>query len=441
VPQHSVYSGLTCLLLLVLLAGCGAVAPGDTPDVPTTPADSDVSPTQTPSPSPTPATGRPLLMAHTMPWYQTPEVSGAWGWHWTMEHFDPRKVREDGTPEIAAHYTPVTGPYDSRDAAILEYQTLLMKLSGIDGVIVDWYGIEEFWDYGAINRSTQALFTAVKRAGLQFAICYEDQTVRHMVDNKHLAASDVYTHGQEVMRYLQESWFDDEAYLRVADQPALFVFGPQYFKNASDWDKLFSVLDDRPALVTLDKHTESAALASFPWPPMWASTNGVLTDEALVSYLEGFYEKAQRRDVLVAGAFPGFHDIYAEAGVGDSYGYLDAQEGETFRMTLEMALSQDPDLIQLITWNDYGEGTIIEPTVEFGTRYLEIVQETRRALDAGAFPYAADDLQLPLQLLEARRAHALDAGIQARLDEAFQAIISGSPDVAAAILAEVAPAP
>jgi hypothetical protein len=61
-----------------------------------------------------------------------------------------------------------------------------MRLSGIDGVIVDWYGTEPFWDYGVLNTATNKLFTHVKRAGLRFAICYEDQTIKHMVDNKHL---------------------------------------------------------------------------------------------------------------------------------------------------------------------------------------------------------------------------------------------------------------
>ena len=43
-----------------------------------------------------------------------------------------------------------------------------MKLSGIDGVIVDWYGSENFWDYGLLNESTQALFKYIKKAGLTF---------------------------------------------------------------------------------------------------------------------------------------------------------------------------------------------------------------------------------------------------------------------------------
>ncbi|MGC9523547.1 MAG: glycoside hydrolase family 71/99-like protein [Anaerolineae bacterium] len=442
--RYGSLAGLFCLMLSSLLAGCAeaSLTPTASPEVSTATPEA-APPTQTAAAPPTEAAEpqHPLLMAHYMPWYQTPEVSGYWGWHWTMDHFDPRQEDDAGRAEIASHYYPLTGPYDSRDRLILEYQTLLMKVSGIDGVIVDWYGIEDFWDYGVINASTHRLFDAVAEAGLRFAICYEDQTIKHMVDNNHLSVEVAHDHGQEVMTYLQEIWFGTEPYLKADGRPVLLVFGPQYFKSVSDWDTLFSVLEERPVFITLDGHTEAAATSTFPWPPMWASTNGVLTRERLDQYLTAFYRKAERWDYRVAGAFPGFHDIYEEAGVGDSYGYLDPAEGETFGATLQAALSQDPDVIQLVTWNDYGEGTIIEPTVEFGYRYLEQVQETRRATDDEDFPFDAEDLRLPLQLLEARRNYASDPSANARLDEAFSAMISGKPREAATILADYVETP
>lgn len=420
---------LSLAFILLLLAGCV-----ETP----TPAPITETPTPTATPTSTPAPPerpqRPLLMAHYMPWYQTPDVNGYWGWHWTMNHFNPAQTDENGRPQIASHTMPLTGPYDSMDDALLEYQVALMKLSGIDGVIVDWYGIEDFWDYGVLNQATGKLFEYIKEAGLQFAICYEDQTVKHMVDNKRLATADVYTHGQAVMRYLQETWFGDAAYLKSDGRPVLLTFGPQYYASGADWEKLFSVLDVQPVFITLDKRLGTVATSSFPWPPMHASKDGVLTQAALENYLESFYTKVSGDAYRVAGAFPGFHDIYKEAGVSEGYGFLDAQDGETFRFTLELALSSSPDVVQLITWNDYGEGTVIEPTEEFGYRYLEMVQEARRAMPGDAFTFTAEDLRLPLRLFNLRREHAGDAAINARLDEAFAALIAGDIDAAKDIL-------
>ncbi|MBZ0292597.1 MAG: glycoside hydrolase family 99-like domain-containing protein [Anaerolineae bacterium] len=377
---------------------------------------------------------RPLLLAHYMPWYQTPDVSGDWGWHWTMNHVDPSMQTENGKPEIASHYMPLTGPYDSQDDALLEYQVLLMKLSGIDGVIVDWYGFEDYLDYGLLNAATHKLFDHVQRAGLSFVICYEDATVRNMIDGGYLNSDDALTHGAEVMQYLQENWFEDDAYLKVEGQPLLFVFGPQYFRDPANWEVMAADLDTPPALVTLDGHMDWAALAGYPWPPMSMAGGIELAPAVLTSYLELFYRNAGRGDYVVGSAFPSFHDIYEEAGERSSYGYIDPQDGETLRMTLLLALDADSNIIQLVTWNDYGEGTMIEPTEETGYQYLEIVQETRQSLDSEDFQFTADDLRLPLQLFNLRKAHADNAEAQTQLDEVFDAIIAGDLDTARAIL-------
>jgi hypothetical protein len=404
------------------------------------------APSATPpiSPSEEQKSEHPLLMAHYMPWYQTPDVSGSWGWHWTMDHFDPNSESpENGHLTIASHFYPFTGPYDSRDEAILEYQVLLMKLSGIDGVIVDWYGFENFWDYGVINSSTHKLFEYTKKAGLLFAICYEDRTIDNMIKNGHLNQSDAYSHGQQVMLYLQENWLQDESYLKFSGHPVIFAFGnPPYFSSSSDWESLFSVLDNSPVLIAEDNPIPPAAPFSYPWPPMAMSRNGVLTQEALQAYLAAFYQKAKSWDFLVAGAFPGFHDIYKEAGVGESYGYLDARDGETFKFTLQTALSNNPAVIQLITWNDYGEGTSLEPTFEYGYQYLEIIQDAKRSIAPDDFRFDSGDLLIPLQIYNLRKQYKGDPEVNARLDDAFSAVVSGNLELARQIISTyVTPAP
>jgi hypothetical protein len=427
-------------VVLVFLAACAAPTPTAAPTATQAPTATPI-PTATPTSLPEMPAGpfvwsgetRPLLMAHYMPWYQSAAVSGQWGWHWTMNHFTPSKSADGIWSNFASHFTPLTGPYDSSDEVVLEYQVQLMKLSGIDGVIVDWYGIESFWDYGTINASTNKLFEVIKKAGLKFVVCYEDATVKNMVENGRIKEEDAIAHGQKVMAYLQETWFGDEAYLKVDGRPLLFNFGPQYFKTSADWQSLFSGLEPKPLFVNLDNPLKGGADASFPWPPMWASKSGVLSHNDLLSYLTDFYDASENWKVQVGGAFPGFDDIYKEAGVSAGYGFLDALDGKTFRFTLQHALDQNPDLVQLITWNDYGEGTIIEPTVEFEYRYLEMVQEARAVTDS-SFSYTSDDLRLPLRLYQMRAEHAADANVLAELDKASEALLNGDAAAATAIL-------
>lgn len=434
------------MILLSLTLAISACQPGvASPTAGTTPASDPTQPptkppptatmTSQPLPEPSQRPYRPLLLAHFMPWYQSPETSGYWGWHWTMNHFDPEKIDENGRREIASHYYPLTGPYDSSDEALLEYQVMLMKLSGIDGVIVDWYGIEDFWDYGVINQATQMLFEYTRKAGLLFAICYEDMTIKHMIENGHLPEDQKISHAQHVMLYMQDNFFQDDTYLKVGDRPVLLVFGnPPYFSTSAEWENIFSVLDTVPVFLTEDKVIAPAAVSAYPWPPMGLSAGGELSQQNLDFYLESFNQKARVYEYWIAGAFPGFQDIYQEAGVGPGYGTLDARDGETFKDTLAKALEGDPDAIQLITWNDFGEGTQIEPAEEYGYQYQEILQDFRRETIDSAFAFHPEDLSLPLQIFQLRKQHQGDEAINADLDEAVAFILTGNPEQARAIL-------
>jgi hypothetical protein len=341
----------------------------------------------------------PLIMVHYMPWFQAPPVESGYGFHWHQGGavYDPFETTPDGRAKIASHYYPLTGPYDTRDVSVLEYQVALMKISGIDGVIFDWYGIEDALDYKQINQSTLEMIKVLKKAGMKFAVCYEDQSIGKMVEAKNIAKEDSIAAGKKVFAWMQDNWFSDDAYLKIDGRPVVLCFGPQYYKDQGMWTDIFSVLSGKPWFVSLDNHSEGWVDGSYNWPPMWASTSGKLGFPRLVSYLNDFYAKQNAKSHLVASAFPGFHDIYKEAGNGQSYGFLDYAGGATFRLTLDAALRACPDVIQIGTWNDYGEGTIVEPTIEHGYKELEVLQDTQKK-DDGNFPYQYDDLRAPIEL-------------------------------------------
>jgi hypothetical protein len=48
--------------------------------------------------------------------------------------------------------------------------------------------------------------------------------------------------------------------------------------------------------------------------------------------------------------------------------------------------------VQIVTWNDYGEDIIVEPTREYGFRDLGIIQDYRRKYLDPRFAYRAIDL-------------------------------------------------
>jgi hypothetical protein len=368
---------------------------------------------------------KPLVLVHYMPWYQAPPIASGYGFHWHQGGavFDPFATLPDGRANIASTYYPLTGPYDSRDPKALEYQVALMKMSGIDGVIFDWYGIEDALDYKPIQESTLAMIEVLKKAGLKFAICYEDQSVGKMIEAKGLAKADALAEGEKTFAWMAKNWFGDKAYVTYEGRPVVLCFGPQYFKDPSQWGEIFSQAEKRPWFVCLDDQGGKSADGSYDWLPMWASEGGILSPLKLVSYLNGFYDKQSASPFLVATAFPGFNDIYQKAGSGRSYGFLDYDKGETFKLTVDAAMEARPDILQIATWNDFGEGTVIEPTIEHGYAELEYLQDLRKGFE-GDFPYDYSDLRAPIELFKASQGAAGEER-QKPIRAAYDAIFAG----------------
>lgn len=370
------------------------------------------------------------VMAYYMPWYGAKPHNENWGWHWTMDHFNPDRINAVGEREIASWYYPVIGPYDSSDPTVLEYHVLLMKLAGVDGVIVDWYGSANYLDYALNNQATLRLFEFTRKAGLKFCICYEDQTIRHMLDSHYLEPDRAISEAQQEMLYLQTNFFADASYLRLNGKPALLNFGPQHFIVSSNWEAIFSVLQatNRPAFFTEDNRLSISA-GAFSWPPMWMSqapgTGGVLSGAGLKNYLAEFERKAQGWPAFISSAFPRFHDIYQRAGVRNYWGYLGDRQGETFRETLSRAMTNSAPIVQIVTWNDFGEGTMVEPTREYGFRDLGILQDLRRQFLQPGFSFTTNDLAMALDFYELRRKQSSNTARSRQLDQIFTNLVAG----------------
>ena len=376
----------------------------------------------------------PQVLVHYMPWFQAPPVADGYGFHWHQggAKFDPYQVLSNGQLNISSHYYPLTGPYDTRDKNVLEYQAALMKVSGIDGVIFDWYGIENALDYKEIQESTLEVIKVLKKAGLKYAICYEDQSIGKMIEAGSFAKDEALDYGKKVFAYMEKNWFHDSAYLKYEGRPVVYTFGPQYFFYKEQWDAMFAQCSERPYFITLEGHSDRFAEGSYNWFNM----DGKKTIPQVVSQLNNFYQRQNDKSFLTATVYSGFHDIYAEAGA-KSYGYLNDYEGRTFNLTLDAALKAYPDIIQVATWNDYGEGTIVEPTVQNGYRELETLQKLQKKYDS-AFPYSEIDLRAPLALYKLIVAGENEVSAQKRAAarNALDAILGGDVESFRSIIAK-----
>jgi hypothetical protein len=370
------------------------------------------------------AAKRPQIMVHYMPWFAAKPAAPQWGWHWTMNAFDPEKVRS-GKRSIASHYYPLIGPYDSGDPAVIEYHFLLIKLAGFDGIIVDWYGLVNLFDYPLLHRNTTALFPAAAKIGLKIGICYEDQTIPKLVDAGTIAAHDRVKHSRTILEWLRKNWFAEPSYLALDGRPVLLSFGHSGLTDR-EWAEVLPEGASGP--IYLSEHRRRpCASGAFDWP---------VPNDGLAR-LDRFEKAAKDWPVAMPAAFPRFHDIYSEAKVHDSYGMIPDDNGRTFVTTLKRAITSGAALAQVVTWNDWGEGTAIEPSAEFEYRDLEAMQRLRRELVDPTFAPRPDDLRLAHRLYLLRRKEAARTGLKTKNDEVARLIATGRIAAARDLLVRV----
>lgn len=375
-------------------------------------------------PVPIVKTNATKIYMHYMPWFETNESSpdNKWGYHWTMANKNPNNMDANGRREIASHYYPLIGPYHSGDKDVIENHLLLMKYAGIDGVLIDWYGTYNLNDYRINKENAEQLIEMLDEVGLEYAIVYEDRFLTNIVDAD--LAPTIVSAAKTDFTYLQNNYFNDANYIKVNGKPLLLNFGPITLTAPADWTSAFSNLNPKPTFLTLWYESADAganASGEYSW---------VYQDN---THISNFYaNKLPTLDVAMGSAYPGFNDYYQQGGGGAGIGWIiDHNNGATLDATLSMAQSANLDYLQLVTWNDFGEGTMIEPTVEFGYSYIEKIKTFAGVQNGGA---AFSEIS---KLYNLRKQYKGNAGIQAKLDKAFNYFVSMQPDKAIQLLNEI----
>lgn len=351
------------------------------------------------------------VYAHYMPWYVAPKTSGAYN-HWTMSA-NPLK---DDLSNLASHYKPLTGAYASDDATLLDYQCLLMKYSGIDGVMVDWYGTQKgVNDYEAIEKHTKALLKAIEKAKLKLTIVYEDNSLRNLADDQRA------TQARQDMLYLQSTYFNSDSYTKVDGKPLLMCFGPQQIKSPEQWNFIFQGQTAKPQYVVLNGASGAVNDSQYKncaGEYLWVKPNPD-------------YSGAKSFDMYIGGAMPGFWDVYKQFGQGDGYTTYDRENGALFDRQLQAAQSAGLKWLQVSTWNDYGEGTTIEPTEEYGYKYLTALQRFTGVI------YQQSQLETVYKWYQLSVKYANDAAKKKQLQLGYAYLNALMPDKAKEILANI----
>lgn len=244
--------------------------------------------------------------------------------------------------------------YNSNDAAQVHSQITDMISRGINGVIIDWYGPNN-----SIDQATRLVMAeAESHPGFTFAIMVDQGAIEW----NSCAGCTPQQALVNQLQYIEQTYFPSRAYMTVQGQPVVTNFNIDVSYSV-DWNAANAALSTHPAFLFQNNNGFSHTLSdgSYAWVMPTATDYGV-------GYLSSFYNTGMSfpSEQTVGATYKGFNDTLASWG---SNRIMGQQCGLTWLQTfselngLYSSGKQISDL-QLVTWNDYEEGTEIESGID-----------------------------------------------------------------------------
>jgi hypothetical protein len=228
-----------------------------------------------------------------------------------------------------------------------------MVSRGFSGVIASWD------DHPTVMKSVPMLLReAEQHAGFEFAFELENQFLKHYAR----AHGDDVTQGVlDALAYGYKNFEGSPVYMKAKGRPVVFFFGGGDYKI--DWDRVKREAAGNPLIVfrNATAFDKSYADGAFAWTAQHEP------NDEMLSYLDDFYKKAARSNILVFGsAWAGFDDHEAAWGKNRVTARNCGRTWlDTFAMTNRFYSTGHPLAgLRVVTWNDYEEGTTIEAGID-----------------------------------------------------------------------------
>jgi len=287
---------------------------------------------------------RPMVLAFYYPWYGNVLGKSGQQFHWSDVTY-----RGIGS----STYYPLFGPYDSQDNGLIRAHIELARASGIEGFVCSWWGIDTFED-----RSFKEILKIANSAGFNATIYYESvrDIGRDQITNE--------------LAYVLRSYSNEPSFLKIDGRPVIFLYAVSvYDRDVGFWQDVIKGVkestDSNPIYIadTFDLAYAAAFDGFHTYNPIWikeGAFNSTYSDQAKAARVAG--------KIWASTVCPGYDD----RKVRRPGTYVSRRDGAYYNLTWEAAIRSDPDIVLISTWNEWHEGTNIEPSREFEFKYLQL---------------------------------------------------------------------
>jgi hypothetical protein len=311
---------------------------------------------------------KPLVLAYYYPWYQ----AGDWSRHGYVG-------------------TPILGKYGTDSPKVAEQHIDWCADHGIDGVFVSWWGRDHMTD----KHLKAGLLKSNNLRRIKYGMYYESLGILDETDGKKDGVVDFAEKGplQRMIadfKIIAADHFNHPQYLKFNGRPVVGFYVSGTFKNFSR--KHLEQLNE-----AIGQRIYAIGDEAFFWDQAKPSTsrNGSGAFDAYSAYNLFEPKCVQDGDTALTfqsrEVFPIFRDWASEVpffpGIMPSYhdfrGHpVLAGTPQDFATILKAAsaIAKSPEpgvppMIFLTSFNEWWEGTTVEPAEEYGTKYLEVIRD------------------------------------------------------------------
>jgi len=249
--------------------------------------------------------------------------------------------------------------YSSGDRATIERQVDEAKAAGIDTLVANWWGQD-----GRVEPRFGTLLEVAAAKGVTVACLYEVG-----MGGPGNAASN--------LAYLRDTYQSSAAYLKEGGKAVVFFYGQAAAGEAGTWGAIRQQVDPQGSQLWIaegDKGQTTRWLGVFNGLYPFSANYWAGPTRDGFAREDGRMRDAVKREgedrLFVAAVQPGYDDTRM---TDRSRHYRNERNGgEYFRASFGGAIDANPDWIVVATYNEWFEGTQIEPDSREGRLYLEI---------------------------------------------------------------------
>lgn len=247
------------------------------------------------------------------------------------------------------------------------------KAAGIDAFLVAWYG--PGGDSNQTEANLQSLLDEAAARNFRIGILFE-------TDSPFLGDAGSVS---GAMQHALTVHAAHPAYLRADGKPVIYFWRSGMY-GAGTWANIRSQVDPGYNSLWIGEGVDTGQLSVFDGHYLYSNTWNPPADLTAVNQkfagrVAQMSQATGQSKLWVATVMPGYNDVGVRPGSGFVHG---RDDGAYYAQSWQAAMASNPDWIVVTSFNEWPEGTYIEPSAAYGDSYLGLTAQYAAQFRSGA---------------------------------------------------------